>query len=162
MIIQMIPQVRDYEKIWYEVEEDKIAITINDVTDTFDFNGMPDGELQIWDPVNGGYLVDTTLEEVPIVSAKKVGGVLTVEIICSISHGESDERLLFPEPLTVEEFNELMDELVERKEHEKHYVDGVWVGPGSPYEDLFKNPQEDNEEVIEYKNEEFDIEEVDF
>ena len=143
MIIQMIPQVRDYDMIWYEVEEGMITITINDVTDTFDFNGMPDGELQIWDPVNGGFLVDTILDEVPIVSAKKVGGELTVEIIFSISHGESDERLLFPEPLTVEEFNELMDELTERQEHEKHYVDGVWVGPGSPYEHLFKTPQED-------------------
>lgn len=118
MIIQLIPQVRDRNKIWYEIEDHKITATINDVTDTFDFTGMPDGKLQLYDDYGyeGHDLIETTLDEVPILSAEKVDGKLTIEILFSIDIQEEDERLLFPEPMSLGEFNELMSELTERKD----------------------------------------------
>lgn len=114
MKIILSPQVRDRNKIWYEVEENVITATIDGKTDTFDFTGMPNGELQLEDE-EGEESVQTILPENPILSAKKVNGVLTVKILFSMDMDEKDERLLFPEPMTLEEFNDLMAELVERK-----------------------------------------------
>ena len=113
MKVLLSPQVRDNSKIWYEIEHQKITATINDITDTFDFTDMPNGELQLWGE-EGEELVQTILPENPILSAKKVNGVLTVKILFSMDMDEKDERLLFPEPMTVSEFNSLMRELVNR------------------------------------------------
>lgn len=124
MIIKLSPQVRDFDKIWYEIEDQKITATINDIADTFDFSGMPDGELQMYDD-EGKSLIETTLGEVPILSANKVDGVLTVEILFSIDISEQDERLLFPKPMTVDEFNALMDELKGRKGGEQDGENGL-------------------------------------
>lgn len=123
MIIKLSPQVRDFDKIWYEIEEHKITATINDISDTFDFTDMPDGELQVWDG-EGNYLIETELDEVPITSAKKENGELFVGIIFSINMYEKDERLLFPEPMSLDEFNDLMDELTERDKLEGVESDG--------------------------------------
>lgn len=112
--ILMSPQVRDRNKIWYKIEHQKITTTINGVSDTFDFTDMPDGELQLYD-AEGNELIKTKLEEVPILGAEKKDGVLTVEILFSIDSNEKDERLLFPKPMELDEFHNLMDELIERK-----------------------------------------------
>lgn len=117
MIIKLSPQGRDYNKIWYEITENKIRATINNVSDTFDFTDMPNGKLQRYGS-NGESMIETTLGEVPILGAEKIDGVLTVEILFSIDVNEKDERLLFPKPMTLDEFNDLMDELVERKKQE--------------------------------------------
>ena len=114
MKIILFPQIRERDKIWYDIGYQKITATINDVSDTFDFTGMPNGELQLWDN-EGNWLIETKLDEVPIISAKKENGELTVEIIFSIDMYERDERLLLPKPMTLGEFNSLMKELVERK-----------------------------------------------
>ena len=114
MIIQLSPQVRENNKIWYEIEHQKITATINDISDTFDFTDMPDGKLQLHDEDNN--MIETTLDEVPILGAEKTDGVLTVEILFSIDSREQDERLLFPEPMSLGEFNKLMAELAERQE----------------------------------------------
>ena len=114
MIIKLSPQVRENNKIWYEIEKQRITATINGISDTFDFTEMPNGELQMWDD-EGNELIETELDEVPIISAKKENGELTVEILFSIDMDEQDERLLFPEPMTLGEFNALMKELAERK-----------------------------------------------
>ena len=113
MKILLSPIVRDRNKVWYEIEENKITATTNGVSDTFDFTDMPDGKLQMWDD-EGNELIETGLDEVPILGAEKTDGVLTVKILFSIGIDEKDERLLFPEPMTLDEFNSLMDELVER------------------------------------------------
>ena len=124
MIIQLSPQVRENNKIWYEIEHQKITATINNVSDTFDFTDMPDGKLQLHDEDNN--MIETTLDEVPILGAEKTDGVLTVEILFSIDSKEQDIRLLFPEPMSLDEFNDLMTELVERqKEDEPDGEDGV-------------------------------------
>lgn len=121
MIIKLSPQVRENNKIWYEITENKITATINDVEDTFDFTDMPDGELQLEDD-EGNNLIKTDLSGVPILNAKKEDGILTVEILFSIDIYEQDERLLFPKPMTLGEFNDLMKELAERKKEGE--VDG--------------------------------------
>src|SRR5699024_812754 len=113
MKILFSPQVRDDDKIWYEIEYQKITATINGVTDTFDFTGMPNGKLQLYNS-DGESMIETVLEEIPILGAEKTDGVLTVEILFSIDSNEQDERLLFPESMTVSEFNSLMRELVNR------------------------------------------------
>lgn len=114
MIIKLSPQVRDDNTIWYEIEDQKITATINDVSDTFDFTGMPNGVLQVQDD-EGNNLIETKLDEVPIINARKTNGVLWVEILFTIDMYEKDKRLLFPKPMTLDEFNSLMNELVARK-----------------------------------------------
>ena len=122
MKILFSPQVRDDDKIWYEIEYQKITATINGVTDTFDFTGMPNGKLQLYNS-DGESMIETVLEEIPILGAEKTDGVLTVEILFSIDSSEKDERLLFPKPMSVGEFNGLMKELAERKKEKKEEVE---------------------------------------
>lgn len=121
MKVLLSPQVRDNSKVWYEIKENKITATINNVTDTFDFTDMPNGKLQLYDS-NGESMIESTLDEIPILGAEKTDGVLTVEILFSIDSSEKDERLLFPKPMSVGEFNDLMDELAERKSEKKGEV----------------------------------------
>ena len=122
MKILFSPQVREDNKIWYEIEYQKITATINGVTDTFDFTGMPNGKLQLYNS-DGESMIETVLEEIPILGAEKTDGVLTVEILFSIDSNEQDERLLFPEPMTLGEFNALMKELAKRKSEKKEEVE---------------------------------------
>ena len=131
MIIIIVPQVNELKKIHYDftdeqtikVSEYVISEIVNgtvykkDVpelvgSDIFDFTDMPNGELEFYD-ADGNSLIETVLGNVPILNAKKEDGILTVEILFTIGIHEQDERLLFPEPMTVNEFNELMDELAE-------------------------------------------------
>ena len=151
MRILFSPQVRDSNKIWYEIEHQKITITINDVSDTFDFTDMPNGKLQLWDD-EGNNMIETTLDEVPILGAKKEDGVLTVEILFSIDINERDERLLFPEPMSVYEFNSLMKELVERDKEEESVDDDIIV----------EDERVDGEESVHKNDYIIDLEEVDF
>lgn len=113
MDILLLPQVRDGSKIWYEIEHQKITATINGVTDTFDFTGMPDGVLETYDDY-GNELIETSLETNPISRAVKEDGVLYIDLLFSIDIDEDDDRLLFPEPMTLVEFNDLMEEISER------------------------------------------------
>ena len=177
MKIILFPQVRDRDRIWYEIEDQKITATINDISDTFDFTGMPDGELQLWDN-EGSWLVEAKLDEVPIVSAKKENGELTVEIIFSVDMYEEDERLLLPKPMTVDEFNDLMDELAERdKLEEDESVDDVEEDSDDSLEetddlvepdevadgDIIVEDEKVDEEELVYKDDYIiDLEEVDF
>ena len=154
MIIKLIPQIRENNKIWYDIEENKITVTINDVTDTFDFTGMPDGKLQLYD-LEGEGTIETVLDEVPIIGAEKTDGVLTVEIIFSLDEFERDGRLLFPEPMSLDEFNELMDELVERKELEE--TDDL-IEPDEVAED----EKVDGEGLVHKDDYTIDLEGVDF
>lgn len=114
MKILLSPQVRDNKKIWYKIEHQKITATINDVSDTFDFSDMPNGELELYDK-DGNSIIQTRLEEVPIVTAKKTNGQLFVEILFSIDSVEKNPKLLFPEWVDIDGFNELMKELTVSK-----------------------------------------------
>lgn len=120
MKILLSPQVRNSNKIWYEVRKDIVIVTMNGITDSFDFSGMPNGELKMFDD-NGEELVETKLEENPLRNARRTNGTLYVEFVFSIEPDEKDNRLLFPEWMTVSEFNSLMSELRNRKKQKKEY-----------------------------------------
>lgn len=118
MDILLLPQVREINKIWYELEHQKVTATINGVTDTFDFADMPDGVLEIYD-ADGNILIDTTLGTIPINRAVKEDGILYIDLIFSIDEYEDDDRLLFPEPMDLDTFNSLMAEISQRNEAKK-------------------------------------------
>lgn len=113
MDILLIPQVRYRNKIWYEIEHQKITATINGVTDTFDFTSMPNGALVTYDDY-GNELIETSLETNPISRAVKENGILYIDLLFSIDADEDDDRLLFPEPMDLDSFNSLMEEISER------------------------------------------------
>ena len=148
MKIQLTPQVRMKDKIWYKIEDQIITATINDVSDTFDFTDIPDGELQLYDD-EGNELIETKLDEVPIASAKRENGELFVKIVFSISMEEKDERLLFPKPMTLDEFNALMDEIAEREKPEEDDI-------------MVEDERLDGEELVHKDDHIIDLEEVDF
>ena len=150
MIIKLSPQVRESDNIWYEIEHQKITATINDISDTFDFTAMPDGKLQVWDD-EGNDLIETTLNSVPILGAEKTNGVLTVEILFSIDMDEKDKRLLFPEPMILDEFNDLMEEISQRNKAKREEEER---------EERLRELQEE-ETRREFEGVEIDVEEVD-
>lgn len=88
MKIYLSPQVsEDNEYIKYSFEGEKITATYKGITDVFDFTGMPNGIASA---------ITTTLAINPIISAKRIDNVLSVEVINTISGNAShDER--FPE-----------------------------------------------------------------
>lgn len=115
----MSPQVRFSDKIWYEIKEDRVTATINGISDTFDFTSMPNGKLQLYGS-EGESMIETVLDEVPILGAERTDGVLTVKLLFSIDSSEKDERLLFPKPMKLDEFHNLMDELLDRKKSKEN------------------------------------------
>ena len=118
MDILLLPQVRDGSKIWYELEHQKVTATINGVTDTFDFTDMPDGVLETYDDY-GNELIETSLETNPISRAVKESGILYIDLLFSIDADEDDNRLLFPEPMDLDGFNSLMEEISQRNKLKK-------------------------------------------
>ena len=153
MRILLSPQIREDNKIWYEIEGQKIQVEINDIVDIFDFTDMPDGELQLWDK-EGRDITYTEDYDFPILSAKRENGELWVEIVFTIDMEEKDERLLFPDWMTLEEFNDLMEDLVERNkvEEDESVDDDIIVEDGTV----------DGEELVHKDDDIIDLEEVDF
>lgn len=84
MRVKFSPQVAD-ERIEYIFERDKITATIEGVTDVFDFREFPDGELEV-------DLIETDLPVQPIMSARRVDGVLEVILLNWISTDASEEE----------------------------------------------------------------------
>lgn len=77
-------QVEDND-LNYFFEGDVITITLNGVTDVFDFSIFSDGELDMGN-------IETVLEIQPILSAKRENGVLSVELLNFISEDATDEE----------------------------------------------------------------------
>lgn len=98
MKIYLSPQtpLNPADRIEYEFEEDIIKVTLSDGTsDVFDFTKFPDGELQLEDE-NGNSLIDTELTFNVIISAKRVNGELSVELVNYIG-ADAPEHERFPE-----------------------------------------------------------------
>ena len=70
-----------------------ITVSFDGVTDTFDFTGLPDGEID-------SSMVETVLEHNPIIRAKREAGVLSVEIMNFIPE-DAQEADKFPEWIEV-------------------------------------------------------------
>ena len=83
----------DEKRFEFEFSGEMIIATFDGVSDTFDFTGLPDGEVNY-------SMIETILAYSPIVSAKKVDGILSVELLNFISEDATEEEK-FPEWIEV-------------------------------------------------------------
>lgn len=75
MRILKSPQIHfDGKQFEFSFSGEAITVTFDSTTDTFDFTGLPDGELDF-------SRVETTLPYNPIIRAERVAGVLSVELL---------------------------------------------------------------------------------
>ena len=94
MRILMHPQVMFEDKRFdFGFSGESITATFDGETDNFDFSGLPDGEVDF-------STVVTTLSYNPIIIARRVDGVLSVELLNFISEDASDDER-FPEWIEV-------------------------------------------------------------
>ena len=93
MRIFFSPIVGLADQIQYTFDNDKITATYKGTTDTFDFTGMPDGQLDL-------STLETALEVSPIMSAERIDGVLYIELLNPINE-EDSEFHKFPEWIEV-------------------------------------------------------------
>ena len=88
------PQVGvDEKRFEFEFSGEMIIATFDGVSDTFDFTGLPDGEVDY-------SMIETVLEYNPILKATKVDGILSVELLNFISE-DATEAEKFPEWIEV-------------------------------------------------------------
>lgn len=93
MRIKFSPQGRlDGEKIVYKFSENLVTATYKGVTDSFDFSGLPDGKLDVYDMDTKQSLIETELEVIPIMNATKENGVLSVELLNFIGADATEEE----------------------------------------------------------------------
>lgn len=88
MKVYFSPIVWD-KTIEYTFEGELLKITIDGITDEFDFSTLPDGKLDI-------YSIETTLSTQPITYAEKVDGVMFLTLLNPISE-DATEAEKFPE-----------------------------------------------------------------
>lgn len=74
MQVYLSPQVNP-TSIEYSFEGDIINVTINGITDEFDFTSFPNGKIE------DITTIETTLEFMPIISAERIEGILKVELL---------------------------------------------------------------------------------
>ena len=90
MRILMSPQVMLEDKRFdFVFSGESITATFDGETDTFDFSGLPDGEVDF-------SKIETTLAYNPIIIARRVDGILSVELLNFISE-DASELEKFPE-----------------------------------------------------------------
>lgn len=97
MIIHFSPQRADKE-IFYEFQKETVTATMNDITDTFDFSELQEGDIAALNEETGKPEIETTLPFLPILDARRENGKVIVTVLKY--HGEDapyEER--FPEPL---------------------------------------------------------------
>lgn len=91
MKVLFSPVLSETRKIEYTFTENSITIQYKGETDTFDFSNFGDGELVVIGE-DGEDALDTTLDILPIESAKKEDGVLYVELLNFIGLDATDEE----------------------------------------------------------------------
>ena len=90
MRIYKSPQVGvDEKRFKFEFSGEAITVTFDGISDTFDFTGLPDGEVDF-------SMIETVLECNPILKAQRVDGTLSVELLNFISE-DASEAEKFPE-----------------------------------------------------------------
>lgn len=77
------PQVNNQDTVEYSFSGERIAVTLNGVTDIFDFSSSADGVVES---------VETELPINPIVSARRENGVLHVELLYFINADATEEE----------------------------------------------------------------------
>lgn len=103
MQILLSPQVSD-DRIEYTFKKETVKIKINETEETFDFGGLPDGELEFRSKEEEGeLLIETNLDPFPIISAEKKAGVLYLELLNWIPE-KAEETDRFPEWIDATEY----------------------------------------------------------
>lgn len=97
----MSPQVSN-QNIKYDFEEESIKVTIENISEIFDFSGLPDGRLEIAG-FDGKTRLETKLGVMPILSAEKKDGILYLELLNWISEDASYEER-FPEWIDAKDY----------------------------------------------------------
>lgn len=67
----------------YEFDGDVITTHYGDETDSFDFTNLPDGSMHFVD-------IETTLSTHPIITVRKISGILYVELLNHISEDATE------------------------------------------------------------------------
>ena len=94
MRIYKSPQVGvDEKRFKFEFSGEAITATFDGISDTFDFTGLPDGEVDF-------SMIETVLKCNPILKAQRVDGTLSVELLNFISE-DASEAEKFPEWIEV-------------------------------------------------------------
>jgi len=88
------PIVWDRE-INYAIENERITITAEGITEEYDFTGLPNGSLESQD-------IEIPFTFLPIITAEKVEGILYIEVLNPISQ-KASEFEKFPEWIEVGE-----------------------------------------------------------
>lgn len=82
-MIEYRPQRGDLYVASYQLENDVLTISLNDVVETFDFSELPDGVAE--------EIIPDLLPINPIVSVERVDGVLNITVIQF--YGESEKSV---------------------------------------------------------------------
>lgn len=114
MIVTFSPQA-SMDWIDYSFDGDAITATYRGVTDVFDFTGLPDGVLALYDDLTGESLVESDLGVNPILYAEKTNGVLYVKLLNFITETATlMER--FPKTFISDDYEKYKEELEDGKD----------------------------------------------
>jgi len=100
MIVHFSPQRAD-KIIEYAFKGETITVTLDGITDTFDFSSLNEGDEVARNEETGQLEIETNLPILPILDARRENGQVVVTVLKY--HGKDapeDER--FPAPLEVE------------------------------------------------------------
>lgn len=122
MRVLFTPQIPlDGDSIEYTFDEDIIhakAIYQGRVyRDSFDFKGLPDGELKMYDE-NGNETIQTELPISVLLGAKRVNGELRVELLNWISSDASEEER-FPNWIDSDRYVEYLNRVRSKRDRSK-------------------------------------------
>lgn len=111
----MVPQVNDENTIYYEFVDETVKIKIDAIEEMFDFSGVPDGELEIYDDF-GELKIETDLNPFPIISAEKKENILYLELLNWIDENASESER-FPDWIDSENYIPIEEGKDESKEN---------------------------------------------
>lgn len=100
--IFLTPQISEKENFRYSFEGDILTIKEGNITDEFDFTGLPDGRLEMYDK-EGNELIETTLRVNPLIKAEKKDGVLYLTLLNRIGIDATYEEK-FPEWIDAKDY----------------------------------------------------------
>jgi len=100
MIVYFSPQRAD-KTIKYIFKGETITVTLDGITDTFDFSSLNEGDEVARNEETGELEIETALPLLPILNAKRENGQVVVMVLKY--HGkDAPESERFPVPLEVE------------------------------------------------------------
>lgn len=118
MKIFLSPQVSNEENFKYSFNDNVLTVMINNEIDEFDFKGLPNGRLDMYDE-KGENLIETSLTVNPLRAAEKKEGVLYLTLLNRIGINATEEEK-FPDWINAEDyvFKENPDSITDDEEVE--------------------------------------------